>query len=709
MLGAVADLTWRRPRLVLAIVAALAVAAGLVGRDVEQHLQAAGFTDSASESERATVLLREALGHDAAPGIVLLVRAPDGERLELADPAVRREIARLGRELARVEHVGRVKGPLGRDPGSRALVARDGRSALVTAFLATQDVEEEGGEAAERAREQITSERLQLGWTGFAPGFNDVEEQTREDLTKAELIAFPVLALLLLFVFRGVVAAGIPLLIGVLSIIGTFAVLRLMAAFVDTSLFALNITTALSLGLAVDYGLLLISRFREELGRGVAVAEAHRRTLLRAGHTVLFSGATVAAAMAALIVLPQRFLYSVGAAGAAVGLLTAVLALLVVGSLLAILGPRIDALSVRRGPAVSDASGGWYRLARGVMRRPLVIALASGGILLALAVPLLGVTLTGPSAEAVPPGLASHEANDVVERSYGRALTEAVTVTVRGDVAPAELDRLARDVGQIDGLAPGTPFRAAADGLAYATFAPEQPALAGVSQDAVDEIRARGVPGATVLVSGNTARFMDLKQSLVDHLPLVGSIVAAVTLVLLFVLTGSVLLPVKTLVMNLLTLAATLGIVVLAFEEQLLTGLLDYPGPYAVEVVSLVFLFAVIFGLATDYAVLVMGRIRELHDEGLPNEEAVAVGIGRTGRVISAAAVMIAAVFLAFAVSEVFFMKQLAIGQAVGVLIDATIVRALLVPSLMRLFGEANWWAPGPMRRWHARYGLQEG
>jgi RND superfamily putative drug exporter len=504
-----------------------------------------------------------------------------------------------------------------------------------------------------------------------------------------------------------VIAAAIPLLIGVLGIILTFAVLRVMSELVDTSLFALNIATGLSLGLAVDYSLLMVSRFREELERSGPSAQAHRRTVMTAGRATLFSGATVAVALVGLVLMPQRFLYSLGVAGATVGLLSAVLALLVVPSILALTGPRINSLSIRRGPSVSDESSGWYRLARGVMARPVATLLASSALLLAAAAPLLITTLTGPSAEAVPPGLPAHDANRYVEDRYGRGLTEAVTVTVRGPQDPAALNRVSRRVAAIDGIEAGGSFTPAGPDLAYANFTLSERAVSSRSQDAVREIRDLRSPGE-ILVSGNTAGFIDQKSSLADHAPLVLALVAAGMFVLLFLLTGSLVLPIKTLLMNLLTLAATLGLLVLAFQEGWLDGVFDYQGPAAIEVISLVFLFAVIFGLATDYAVLVLARIKEARDAGASNEEAVAHGIARTGRVITAAAVMIAVVFLAFAVSPVFFMKQIAFGMALGVLIDATVVRAFLVPSLMRLFGEWNWWAPRPLRRLYLRFGFSE-
>ncbi len=705
----IASLTWKHPKLVLAAVGIFAFAAVAVGHDVEKQLKAAGFTDPNSESEQATSVLRDSLGYDPNPAIVLVVRSPDGGQLNTRSPAVRRDIDRLSGEVAKVENVGRVLNPLRSPRAGANLIARDGQSLAIAAYLSTNDIEDAGGVAAEEVKALAEASPLDVAEGGFAQGFNETNDQTRKDLTTAELIAFPVLALLLLFVFRGVVAAAIPLLIGGISIVGTLFVLRVMSGFVDTSLFALNVATGLSLGLAVDYALLMVSRYREEIAVGGAGEAAHRRTVVTAGRTAVFSGLTVAAAMAALIFMPQRFLYSMAVAGASVAVLSSVIAILVVPSLLALLGKRIDALSIRRGAAVSDGSDGWYRLARGVMKRPLAVALGSGALLLAAAAPLLWTTLTGPSAEAVPPSQPSYDAYRYLEEHYPRDVTEAVTVAVDGKASNAQLAAYRGQIAKVGDVVRGTPFVRAKSNVAYANFALSEPALSGASQDAVRAIRDLPPPGAaTVLVSGNSARFIDQKQSLLEHAPLVIAIIALTTLVVLFLLTGSVLLPLKTLLMNSLTLGATLGILVLAFQAGWLDTPLDYSGPAAIEVTSLVFLFAVIFGLATDYAVLVMARIKERHDLGDSNEEAVAVGIGRTGRVITAAAVAIAVVFLAFGVSSVFFVKQIAIGMAFGVMIDATIVRALLVPSLMRLFGEWNWWAPKPLRRIYLRLGFSE-
>ncbi|MET3961319.1 putative membrane protein YdfJ with MMPL/SSD domain [Marmoricola sp. OAE513] len=708
MLERIADLTWNHPRKILGAALLFAAVAGFFGHDVEHHLKAAGFTDPASESQRAGDVLAGARGFSAEPGLVVVVRAKDGGRLDVEDPAVQAEVARLTQRLGESAYVGQAVNPLTAGPQARELVADDGKSIVLAAYLATNDLEDKGGLADESVRKNVRSDLLDLGYGGYAPGFNEVNDQTKKDLTNAELIAFPLLAILLLLVFRSAVAAAVPLVIGVLSIVGTLFVLRVMSEFVGTSVFALNIGTALSLGLAVDYALLLVSRHREETAVAGFTQEAHRRMISTAGRTAMFSGLTVAAALAALMVMPQRFLYSVGAAGAAVGILSTVMALFVAPAILVVLGPRINTWSIRRGPAVSDTSTRWLKVARGVMKRPALVAIATSAVLLGLASPLVSTHLTGPSAEVVPPGQQSYEVVKYLEAHYPRVVYEGVSVTLRGKATAADGQALAGQIAAIDGVDEVAPFTQASADAWFTTVSLDDPALSPAAQQAVRDIRALSPPPDTdLLLAGNTASFLDYKKSLVSNAPLALGLIVLLTVVLLFLLTGSVLLPIKTLLMNALTLAATLGILVIVFEKKFLVDLLDYPGPYKVEMTSMVFLFAVTFALATDYAVLVMARIKELRDSGMSNEDAVANGVARTGRIISAAAVMIAVVFAAFAVSPVFFMKQIAVGVALGVVIDATVVRALLVPSLMRLLGEANWWAPGPLRRLHARIGVR--
>ncbi|HXS48100.1 MAG TPA: MMPL family transporter, partial [Solirubrobacterales bacterium] len=384
-----ADLTWKHPKLVLAAVGVFTILAFTLSKDVQQHLKAAGFSDPASESARAQELLIEKTGSDAMPGIVVRITPPAGDaRLPLHSPALRKETKRLTAELLALDGIARVEDPLA--GGSPQLIAPDRSSLLLNAYFSSSDAEVLTN-AADEASERLGSERFDVTVGGIATGFNEVNDTVEKDLVRAELIAFPLLALLLLIVFRGVVAASIPLLVGMVSVGGTFLSLLVMSKFVDTSVFALNITTAMGLGLAVDYGLLMVTRYREELERDGPSQESHRRLVESAGRTVVFSGLTVAAAMAALTLLPQRFLYSLGAGGAIVSIFAAFGALLLVPALLALLGERVNALSLRRGPAVSDESGGWYRLAHGVMRHPVAVALSTSALLLLLAVPVLGV------------------------------------------------------------------------------------------------------------------------------------------------------------------------------------------------------------------------------------------------------------------------------------------------------------------------------
>jgi uncharacterized membrane protein YdfJ with MMPL/SSD domain len=704
----IADLTWKHPKKVLAAVGLFTVLAFGLSKNVEQHLKAAGFSDPATESQQQQNLLIKKTGSESIPAIVVRVTPPPGQdRLALRSPALRREAWRISRALRSLDDASLVENPLAGGPPQ--LIAPDRRSLLIAAHFSSIDVQDLA-HAADEASERLESGRYTVTVGGLAAGFNEVNDTVHSDLIRAELIVFPLLALLLLIVFRGVVAASIPLLVGIVSVGGTFLALLVMSQFVDTSVFALNITTAMGLGLAVDYGLLMVTRYREELERDGPSRESHRRLVESAGRTVIFSGLTVATAMAALTLLPQRFLYSLGAGGAFVAVFSAVGALLLVPSLLALLGERVNALSLRRGRSVADESDGWYRLANGVMRHPVVVAIGSAALLLLLATPTLGVKLTVPGTDSAPAGEPSREVVATVNRDYPATLGVPISVVVDGQASNAQLRRLSRRIGALEGIESPVPFQRVAPDLALANFGlrgKAGSALSGEAQDTVRTIRAMTGP-APILVSGYTAEFLDLKESLARNLPLVIGIIVLTTLLLLFMLTGSVVLPLKTLIMNLLTLAGTVGVIVAAFQWGLLDGLVGYNGPDAMETSTLVVMFAVIFGLSTDYAVLVLARIKELHDAGLPNEEAVARGIACTGRVISAAALCLAAAFLAFTTSSIFFMKEAGIGYAAAVLIDATLVRALLVPALMRLFGDWNWWAPAPLRRFQRRFGFSE-
>ena len=626
MFGRIADLTWKHPKAVLLAIGIFTVAAFAVGGGVEKRLKAAGFSDPASDSKRAQTMLIERAGYAADPWIVVLVTPKSGTApLPLGSPRLRREVGSLATRLRSIDGVGHVENPLG--GGSPQLIAPSRRSLLLSGFFSTTD-EDVGAAAAEQAGQRLTSPNLAVTVGGGAASFNEVNDTVRSDLVRAELIAFPLLALLLLIVFRGVVAASIPLLVGMVSVGGTFLALRVMSDFVDTSVFALNISTAMGLGLAVDYGLLLVSRYREELERHGPSREAHRRLVETAGRTIVFSGLTVASAMAALTILPQRFLYSTGAGGAIVSIFAAFGALLLVPSLLALLGERVNALSLRRGSAVSDESGGWYRLARGVMRRPVGVALASAALLLALASPVLGVNLTTAGSDSVPPGKPSRQVTAQVEDEYPPGVQLPISVTIDGPASDAQLRSLERRIAAIEGIATPSRFQRVAPNLEVANFGLAGGAdgvLDDRAQQAVREIRALEAP-APLLLAGYTAEFLDLKTSLGHNLPTVLGLIS----------------PDHTdpaLHADRIGGAAAED----AADEHTDPGgdprgdrrRLPVGSPRRADSATPVrqgwrprrwcCMFAVIFGLATDYAVLVLARIKELHDAGLPNEEAVAV------------------------------------------------------------------------------------
>jgi RND superfamily putative drug exporter len=539
------------------------------------------------------------------------------------------------------------------------------------------------------------------------------------------MLAFPLLFLLSLLFFRSLVAALLPLLIGGLAIIGTFLVLRIASEFGSISIFALNLTTGLGLGLAIDYSLFIVSRYREELARrGIDSAgvggrterwEALRATMRTAGRTVLFSSITVAAALASLIVFPQRFLYSMGIGGALVALLAAAVALTVLPAVLSILGPRVNALAPRflQRRADRDArateSGFWYRLSRFVMRRPIPIATLSATFLIALGIPFLSIKFTSVDAQVLPQSASARQVDDAMRSDFPPFRDTPVRLAVQGGGQKA-VASVASEVRRDPGVAAVDPPQRLSGGWTVLEATIKSPFMSEQSKSTVRRLRNLPEPPGvtTMLVTGASAHFADFQSSLEEHLPIALAIVVITTFMVLFLFTGSVVLPVKALVMNALTLSAVFGILVLVFQHGNLEGLLDYQGQGALEQTMPILLFAVAFGLSTDYAVFLLSRIKEARDAGASDSESVAIGLERTGRIVTAAALLFSIAIGAFATSQIIFIKQNGLGTALAVLIDASIIRALLVPSLMELLGKWNWWAPRPLRRLYARIGVSE-
>ena len=541
-----------------------------------------------------------------------------------------------------------------------------------------------------------------------------VNTQVSHDLEHAELLAFPFVFLLSLLFFRSLVAALLPPLLGGLAIVATFFALRIIAGFVDLSVFALNLTTGLGLGLAIDYSLFMVSRYREESVKSGFGVEALTRTLQTSGRTIVFSSLTIAAALASLMIFPQRFLYSMGVAGALVALLAATLAIVVLPALLSVLGPRVNALSptwlaraANRDARPANA-GAWYRLSQIVMRRPALIAITSASFLIALGIPFFTqVKFTTVDANVLPAGATARQVNDTLNTRFPPNRAAPLDLVIGAPATSRAVTALEARIRRCPACQrssrPAMPGRTCRSSRSP----PSRRRCRTPHENLVRQVRALHVP-FYLGVAGETAAYLDLEHSLAVHLPAVLAIVVVTTVIILFLMTGSVVLPIKAVIMNGLGLCAMFGILVLVFQDGNLEGLLSYRSLGALDATQPILLFAVGFGLATDYGVFLLSRIKEARDAGASDRDAVAIGLERTGRVVTAAALLFAVALGAFSTSEIVFVKELGLGAVVAVLIDASIIRALLVPALMVLLGPLNWWAPRPLRRLYDRIGLRE-
>jgi uncharacterized membrane protein YdfJ with MMPL/SSD domain len=679
------------------------VVAAVLGSSVASHLDPYGADDPGTESVRANRLLENA-GYRETGVVILVQRAP------VSDPATRKRVEGIERELRARGDVATVRGYY--DTRSPDFVSRDRQATYVVVGLRPTD-DKQAQDAGEAIEDQLAGRPgVEVG--GPAVVSAQVNDQTEHDLRSAELLAFPLLFLFSLLFFRSLVASLLPLLVGGISIVGTFLLLRLLSEVTSISIYALNVTTGLGLGLAIDYSLFVVSRYREELAKDGPGFAAMSRTMKSAGRTVLFSSLTVAGALASLTVFPQRFLYSMGLGGSIVALLAALVALTVLPALLTVLGLRVNALAPRflqrraDSDARPDAAGFWYRLSRFVMRNPAPIASVSIVALLALGLPFLGIKFTTPDARILPESKSARQVDDVLRADFAPFRDSPIRVAVRGGGSSVAA-RVADQVRTVQGVVAVNPPRRLGPDLTVIEAISPSPYTSEETRATVERIRSLPEPpGVDVLTTGQAAEFADLQDSLVDHLPAALAILAAVTLTVLFLMTGSVLLPVKALAMNVLNVSAVFGILVLIFQDGRFEGLLDYTSAGAIEQTMPLLIFATAFGLSTDYGVFLLSRIKEARDAGAGDKEAVAIGLERTGRIVTAAALLFAIAIGAFATSQIVFIKQLGIGTALAVLIDATIIRALLVPSLMAMLGPWNWWAPRPLRRLRERIGIGE-
>lgn len=736
MLHRIALLAIAAPRRVLVIALLVMVGCGVFGVPVARALSAGGFQDPTSESARATQLLVDKFGQG---DMELVLSVTDADSFDAG--AARGVGTDLAARLAESPHVGTVTSAwTAPEAAAPALVSEDGKTGLIVAGIT-------GGESgAQKHAKALTDELVhdRDGVTvragGVAMTYVQINTQSEKDLLLMESIVIPLSFVVLVWVFGGLLAAALPLAVGAFAILGSMAVLRSVTLVTDVSIFALNLSIAMGLALAIDYTLLIISRYRDELADGHDRESALVRTMMTAGRTVLFSALTVALSMIAMVLFPMYFLQSFAYAGIAVVVFAALAAIVVAPAAIVLAGDRLDSLDVRR--LVRRVLGRpepvpkpiehmfWYRSTKFVMRRSIPIAIAVVALLLLLGTPFLGAKWGFPDDRVLPQSSSARQVGDELREDF--AVDSATNVVVvlpdAQGLTPEGLDGYAAELSRVehvssvsapagtfvDGSTSGPPSAATGieDGSAFLTIGSTAPLFTDASENQLDRLHAVAPPGSRdVQLTGLAQINRDSADAITSRLPTVLAVIAAITFVLLFLLTGSVILPLKALVLNVLSLTAGFGALVWIFQEGHLGALGTTPTGTLVANMP-VLLFCIAFGLSMDYEVFLVSRIREYWlasgKTTADNDESVALGLARTGRVVTAAALLMSISFAALIAAQVAFMRMFGVGLTFAILADATLVRMLLVPAFMHVLGRWNWWAPGPLARLHERIGFSE-
>ncbi|WP_217161534.1 MMPL family transporter [Streptomyces sp. AC512_CC834] len=722
MFERVAELAIRRSRLVL-VVAVVAVALmGFVGGGAFTKLLPGGFDDPNSQSSRAVEVIDEKFGGET--NLVLLVSSPDGP----VDTAAAEQSGQaLVADLKGEKNLSNVYSYW--DTNLADLRSEDGNQALVLAHVKGEETAlQDNAKSVIDTYSGTYEGTLEVEAGGGTAVSADISTQVVSDLVLAESIAIPLTLVLLLFVFGSVVSALLPLAIAVIAIAGAFAQLSILGGITEVSNTATNLVTALGLGLGIDYALLMTSRFREQLASGASVDDAVRRTVSTAGRTVAFSAATVAAALASLLVFPQYFLRSFGYAGVGVVAIAAISTLFVMPALFVVLGHRVNKgrmpWAKRQQPSVQGSM--WGRMARTVMRRPALTALPVLAVLLVAAAPLIGITFGTPDERVLPENAESRQVTAMLGENFNGNDAAALHIVIDKAVAKDGLTSYAGELAALDGVIRVETSAGTHTGSGSAPTGPGNPALgrpdaqrinvvsdltpkSDEAEALVGDVRAVTAPeGTNPLVGGTDAELVDAKDSISGQLPIAIALVVLTTFVLLFLFTGSIVQPLRALALNMISLGATLGVMTWIFQDGNLSSLLGFTAQ-PMEVSMTVLMFCIAFGLSMDYEVFVTSRIKELHDQGEDNESAVANGLGHTGRIVSAAALLLAVSFFAFGTAKITFMQMFGLGSGLAILIDAIAVRGVLVPAAMRLLGGSAWYAPPFLKKLHGRIGLSEG
>jgi uncharacterized membrane protein YdfJ with MMPL/SSD domain len=737
VLQQIARLAIRAPKRIIAIALLVMVATGIFGIPVTKSLSAGGFQDPTSQSAKAKQLLVDKFGQ----GDMQLVISVTSER-GAQSPEARSVGTDIASQLSDSPHVADVTSAWTAPPSAApALLSTDGKTGLIVAGIT-------GGESeAQKYTKELTGrlvhdrDGVSVKAGGEAMIYVQINGQSERDLLLMESIAIPLSFIVLVWVFGGLLTAALPLAVGGFAILGSMAVLHAVTFVTDVSVFALNLTVALGLALAIDYTLLIVSRYRDELASGSGREEALVRTMATAGRTVLFSAMTVALSTVAMVLFPMYFLKSFAYAGIAVVAFAAFAAIVVTPAAIVLLGDRLDSYDVRRllrrilgrpEPAAKPVDETfWYRCTKLVMRRAIPIGIAIVALLLLLGAPFLGAKWGFPDDRVLPSSLSAREVGDQMRNDFAVDSAKNITIVIpdAAGATPQDLSRYAQELSAIpdvtsvssptgafvDGAPAGPPSAAAGlkDGSAFLTVGSSAPLFSEASERQLDDVRAVSTPaGKPVDITGVAQQNRDSSTGITDRLPLVLGVIAAITFVLLFLLTGSIVLPLKALVLNVLSLTAAFGALVWIFQEGHLGAFGTTPTGTLVANMP-VLLFCIAFGLSMDYEVFLISRIREywLSLSGktrADNDEAVALGLARTGRVVTAAAVVMSISFAALIAAQVSFMRMFGVGLTLAILVDATLVRMLLVPAFMHVLGRWNWWAPKPLVRLHERIGISE-
>jgi putative drug exporter of the RND superfamily len=736
LLHRIALLAIAAPRRVIAFAVLLTVALGIFGVPVAKSLSASGFGDPTSESAAAAKFLTEKF-HQGDVQLLIVVSTPDG-----VDSAPARAAGNeIVDQLRSSPHVAQVTSPwTSPAPAAADLVSRDRTSALIVAGITGDESQQQqyAKELSDQVAEDHDGVNVRSGGTAMVNV--QITEQSQRDLLVMEALAIPLSFLVLVWAFGGMVAAALPVGVGVMAILGALAVLRLISFATDVSIFALNLTTAMGLALAIDYTLLMISRFRDELADGASRDDALMRTMVSAGRTVAFSATTVALSMAVMVLFPMHFLKSFAYAGVATVTFAAAAAIVVTPAALVLLGDRLDSLDVRRlarrtlgraepQPVPVDQRY-WYRSASCVMHKAIPLGLAGVALLLLLGAPFLSVRWGFPDDRVLPASASAHQVGDQLRRDFVHNSDAAVTIVVpdANDVTPSDIDRYAADLSRVpdvpavsaptgtfaDGDRVGPPSAPAGQipGSAFLTVDSSAPLFSDQSEAQLDRLHAVPPPaGKHVDMTGTAQTNRDSVDAITSRLPLVLGLIAVIMFVLLFLLSGSIVMPLKALVLNILSLTAAFGAMVWIFQDGHLGALGTTPTGTLVANIP-VLLFCIAFGLSMDYEVFLVSRIREFWLASgrtrADNDESVARGIAHTGRIITAAAVIMSISFAALIAAHVAVMRMLGLGLTLAVLVDATLVRMVLVPAFMHVMGQWNWWAPRWMVAVHRHLGFSD-